>query len=116
MVKKNKEKKMVKIFIPQEISKVAYEKLKTIGDVTMYTGTDGPMPHDEILKEVTDKDSRQIYIDHLNELHDRASLLATEPALHPIQLGGLNHIISRPVGHHVTLTKSSDNNNLITTF
>ena len=47
---------MVKIFIPQEISQTAYEKLKTIGDVTMYTGTDGPMPHDEILKAVKDKD------------------------------------------------------------
>mgnify|MGYP005684796057 CR=1 FL=1 len=43
---------MVKIFIPQKISEIAFEKLKTIGEVTMYTGTDGPMPHDEILKEV----------------------------------------------------------------
>ena len=47
---------MVKIFIPQKISEIAFEKLKTIGEVTMYTGTDGPMPHDEILKEVKDKD------------------------------------------------------------
>ena len=47
---------MTKIFIPQEISSIAVEKLKTIGEVTMYTGTDGVMPHDEILKQVKDKD------------------------------------------------------------
>jgi glyoxylate reductase len=67
---------MVKIFIPQEITKVAYEKLKTIGDVTMYTGTDGPMPHDEILKEVTDKDI--LYA--LGEVEfDREIIMAAKP-------------------------------------
>tara|TARA_Y100000590_G_scaffold470400_1_gene664568 strand:- start:33383 stop:34405 length:1023 start_codon:yes stop_codon:yes gene_type:complete len=67
---------MVKIFIPQEISQTAYEKLRTIGDVTMYTGTDGPMPHDEILKEVKDKDI--LYA--LGEIEfDREVIMAAKP-------------------------------------
>ena len=41
---------MVKIFIPQQISEVAYKKLQTLGDVTMYEGTcllyTSPSPRD----------------------------------------------------------------------
>ena len=67
---------MVKIFIPQKISEIAFEKLKTIGEVTMYTGTDGPMPHDEILKEVKDKDI--LYA--LGEVEfDREVIMAANP-------------------------------------
>ena len=47
---------MVKIFVPQAISEVALDKLNELGDVTMYTGTEGPMPHDEILAAVADQD------------------------------------------------------------
>ena len=67
---------MVKIFVPQLISQVAYKKLQTLGDVTMYEGTDGPMPHDEILKEVQDKDI--LYA--LGEVEfDREVILAAKP-------------------------------------
>lgn len=47
---------MVKIFVPQAISEVALEKLRQLGEVTVYPGTDGPMPHDEIVDAVADKD------------------------------------------------------------
>jgi len=47
---------MVKIFVPQAISEVALDKLNELGEVTVYSGTDGPMPHDEIVAAVADQD------------------------------------------------------------
>ena len=45
-----------KIFVPQAISDIATEKLHTLGDVTIWPGTDGPMPKEEIIAAVPDVD------------------------------------------------------------
>jgi len=47
---------VVKIFVPQAISEVALDRMRELGEVTVYPGTDGPMPHDEIVDAVADKD------------------------------------------------------------
>ena len=41
-----------KIFVPQAISDIATDKLHSLGDVTIWAGTDGPMPKEEILAAV----------------------------------------------------------------
>jgi hypothetical protein len=45
-----------KISVPQAISDIATEKLHTLGDVTIWPGTDGPMPNEEIIAAVSDID------------------------------------------------------------
>ena len=47
---------MTKIFVPQAIPPVALTELKKLGDVTIWEGTDGPMPHDEVVAAVADQD------------------------------------------------------------
>ena len=47
---------MTKIFVPQLIPELALEKLEQLGDVTVYQGTAGPMPHDEVVASVRDQD------------------------------------------------------------
>lgn len=45
-----------KIFVPQTISDTATERLHRLGDVSIYQGTDGPMPKERILEAVPDVD------------------------------------------------------------
>jgi glyoxylate reductase len=45
---------MVKIFVPQAIPEAAISRLDEIGDLTVFEGTDGPMPKDEIIAAVGD--------------------------------------------------------------
>lgn len=47
---------MTKIFVPQAISEVALERMKKLGEVTVWEGTSGPMPHDLLLEAVKDQD------------------------------------------------------------
>lgn len=45
-----------KIFVPQAIPETATEKLHTLGDVTIWPGTHGPMPKHDIIAAVRDVD------------------------------------------------------------
>ena len=67
---------MVKIFVPKAIPEIAVERMKQLGEVTIWDGTDGPMPHAEILDAVRDKDI--LYA--LGEVEfDREIIEAAEP-------------------------------------
>lgn len=46
----------MKMFVPQAIPQVALDRMRELGDVTVWDGTDGPMPKDEILGVVGDQD------------------------------------------------------------
>jgi phosphoglycerate dehydrogenase-like enzyme len=47
---------MTKIYVPQLIPEVAAQRLKGLGELTMYAGTDGPIPHDELVAAVRDQE------------------------------------------------------------
>ena len=47
---------MTRIFVPQAIPDVAAKRLAELGQVTIYPGTDHPIPHDELVKAVRDQD------------------------------------------------------------
>ncbi|HEY5889610.1 MAG TPA: NAD(P)-dependent oxidoreductase, partial [Acidimicrobiia bacterium] len=75
---------MTKIFVPQLIPEIAFEKLEKLGDVTVYKGTDGPMPHDEVVAAVGDKDIlyAMAEIDFDEEVIDAAKNLKLVAAMH----------------------------------
>lgn len=75
---------MVKIFVPQAIPEVAVERMKQFGEVTVWEGTDGPMPHGEILEAVRDKDILYAMgeIDYDREIIEAAEPLKLVAAMH----------------------------------
>jgi lactate dehydrogenase-like 2-hydroxyacid dehydrogenase len=67
---------MVRIFVPQAIPEVAVERMKQLGEVSVYAGTDGPIPHAELVEAVRDKDI--LYA--MGEIeYDRAVIAAAKP-------------------------------------
>lgn len=75
---------MPKIFVPQLIPDSALAKLETLGEVTVYQGTDGPMPHDEVVAAVRDQDIlyAMAEIDFDEEVIDSAENLRMVAAMH----------------------------------
>jgi lactate dehydrogenase-like 2-hydroxyacid dehydrogenase len=67
---------MVRIFVPQAIPEVAVERMKQLGEVSVYAGTDGPIPHAELVEAVRDKDI--LYA--MGEIeYDRGVIAAAKP-------------------------------------
>lgn len=75
---------MTKIFVPQMIPEVAIARLHELGDVTVWEGTDGPMPHEEVVAAVGDKDIlwAMAEIDFDKEVIDAAQKLKLVAAMH----------------------------------
>ncbi len=75
---------MVKIFVPQAIPERALEKLHQLGEVTVYQGTDGPMPHAEVVAAVAGQDILYAMgeIDFDKEVIDAATELKLVAAMH----------------------------------
>ena len=67
---------MTKIFVPQDIPQVAVDRLRKLGELSMYTGTDGPIPRAELLESVRDKE----VLFALGEIaYDREVIQAAKP-------------------------------------
>lgn len=75
---------VTKIFVPQKIPEVALEKLNQLGDVTVWEGTDGPMPHEEVVAAVGDKEIlyAMAEVDFDKEVIDAAENLEMVAAMH----------------------------------
>lgn len=63
------------------------------------------------LREVTHPASKQMLLQELAGLYERASglLNAYEPQLDPISLPLLQHITSRPLDGHIAIAKNTEN-------
>ena len=65
------------------------------------------------IRQVSDPAARSMYLEHMEDLYDRALTFKDEVGLNTIEHGAIMHILGRPIKDHLTTIKAVTSKNIL---